>query len=102
MLDKRTHKLLERLTQICADGSYKVIEIVDLGVESVFLGQMLNYLAGNDMIDIKYTDEKVYCVSVLPKGRAIVEYEIKGNRGWLIIAASFVAAFVGSFIAGLL
>ena len=119
MLDKRTDKLLSYLAQICADGSYKVIEIADLlkamragyKADETALDQILKFLKDNEMIDIKYRDENVYCVSVLPKGRTHMETGSKknyynvtlGSRLTVItILGSFVAAFAGAFLAGII
>ena len=119
MLDGRTDKLLGHLARICADGTYKVIEIADLikslqsryKADAVILGQILKFLSDNEMIDIKYKDENVYCVSVLPRGRAHIESGSKKNYynitlgrrlSVLTIIGSFVAAFAGALLAGLL
>ena len=119
MLDKRTDKLLSYLSRVCADGSYKVIEIADLlkamrsthKVDEVALGQILKFLKDNEMIDIKYKDENVYCISVLPKGRTHMEtgnkqnyYNVTlgGRLATITIIGSFIAAFAGAFLASII
>jgi len=118
MLDKQTNTLLRILSRICADGSYKVIEISDLIkqmqpkyiVSETALDQMFKFLSSEEMIDIKYKDEKVYCVSVSPHGRVIaesgtrVEYDVKPSKFLAVftIIGSFAAAFMGALIACLI
>ena len=117
MLDKRTDKLLSHLAHICADGSYKVIETEELtkrcscSADGVVLGQMMKFLKDNDMIDIKYKDEKVYCLSVLPRGRAHLEYANKKNYynvtlgrrlAVFTVIGCFVAGFAGALLAGII
>lgn len=118
MIDKRSARLISALTQICADGSYKIIEINELikamlpryKIETTELSQIIRFLGDNEMIDVKYSDESVYCISVLPKGRVYEESQRMGQRdkkkgkyGWLFLAAvCFISAFLGSFLAGLI
>jgi len=106
MIDKRTEKLLSKLAHICADGSYKIIEKADLGEKAELVAQMIGFLQDTGCIDIKYTDEKVYCMTVLPKGRATVEKKhskeesaVLTKRTLLILAITCgVAAFVGTVV----
>jgi len=123
MLDKRTARILSVITKFCSDGSYKIIEIADLikempprsrvGAED--LGAIMRFLADGEMINIKYSDDKVYCVAVLPRGRVVdEESRIKRNtdKGISRLTISFllggsfimalVGAFLGAFLAGFL
>ena len=115
MLDKRTSKFLLTLARICEDGSYKIIEKTDLGKDIVAMDQMVRYLSDNEMIDVKYTDETVYCLTMLPKGRVLFEGTKKNRRTVtkierkvLIIlilgcfAASLLGSMLGSYFAGLM
>ena len=118
MLDKRSARLMFALTRICTDCSYKIIDINDLRkamlpryrVDATALEPMIRLLSDNEMIDVKYSDEKVYCLTVLPKGR-VYEEQVKvskrgkkaGRYGWVFLAiVCFVAAFAGAFLAGLI
>ena len=121
MLDKQSYKLLNILGTFCTDGSYKIIETSDLlkqmpsnyNVDVVLLDQLLRYLANNEMIDIKYKDDKVYCVSVLSKGRVYTEM-LPGKQkvmlpntsvrrySWFFMAGMFASAFLGALVAGLI
>lgn len=116
MLDKRSVKLLVFLVRSCEDGSFKVIETEDLmkavssRADLDVIRPILKFLRDSDMIDIKYSDETKYCLSVLPKGRVYVEtYNVKRKEialsrrmVLLIILGSFVAACAGSVLGGLL
>jgi hypothetical protein len=107
MLDKRTQKFLSVVAGICADGSYKIIEKVELAKivsDAAVLGQIVRYLQDNEMVDVKYVDETVYCLTVLPKGRVAVERTAGEQEKFgpkiiaLIIGGCFLAAFLGGLI----
>ena len=119
MLDKRTAKMMENILRMCDEGSYKIIEISDLikamlpryKFDSTSVSQTIKYLSGIEMIDIKYSDENVYCIAVLPKGRIFDEskdmkkYEsIKISKKTLtiMIAGCFLAAFAGALLANVI
>jgi len=111
-------RLLSAFAHICSDGSYKIIEKSELVKEVrgtkdfTALDQMVRYLSDNEMIDVKYSDDKVHCLTVLPKGRALVEGVRRKNRTatrierkFMVIlilgcfAASVIGAMIGSIIA---
>lgn len=113
MLDKRTFQILSRIAEICADGSFKIIERADLSKDDAVLSRCLQYLHDNEMIDMKYQDEKQCCVNVSPKGRVTlgdrvgVRKKILGGAMYLYViggcfVAGFVGAFLGAFLGGLL
>lgn len=117
MIDKRTVRLLSVLAKFCADGSYKIIEKTELtryGKSQTDLDQMIQFLVDSAQIDVKYSDDVQYCLTVLPKGRVTIE-ETHGKASgkdpiaaksmfWLwggcFIAAMF-GAIVGTIIAGI-
>jgi hypothetical protein len=116
MLDKRTAKFLSVLARICSDGSYKIIEKAELAKEVpadfTALNQMVSYLCDNEMVDVKYTDETVFCLTVLPHGRVTVE-TFRGGKNRetgiftrkiviVLIAGCFLAAVLGSLIGALI
>jgi hypothetical protein len=118
MLDKRSIKFLNNILVICGDGSYKIIETNDLikgmlpryKVDAEAISQITKFLVGNEMIDIKYNDENVYCMAVLPKARVYIEsksYQKKdtSTARLLIVAGmlgSFLAAFLGTLLANII
>ena len=116
MFDKRTVKLLKYVARTCEDGSFKVIEMADLAksissrVDPESVRPVLKFLADNEMIDIKYSDETKYCLTVLPKGRVYIEMQngkskdiaLSRRLARFIIIGSFLAAFAGAAAACIL
>ena len=110
--------MMQNLLKVCSDGSYKIIEISELikGMlpryksDAEGIAQIIKFLSGNDLIDVKYSDENVYCVAVLPKGRVIEESDQTKKQGktlgrWFIavmLIGCFAAAFLGAFVANLI
>lgn len=115
MLDKQTTSLLQNLNKICGDGSYKVLDKVDLlskmpkkyKTDNDGLNSMISHLQERNYLSVKYTDDQVYCLAVLPKGRLyeekneeLINEKKKYNK--LIITTmtlSCVASFIGAFLA---
>ncbi|MCL2756224.1 MAG: hypothetical protein FWE45_04215 [Firmicutes bacterium] len=119
MLDKRSYKLLDSLLHICGeDGSYKIIEYADIAravlprykIDNENILQIIKFLAAAELVDVKYTDESVVCVAILPKGRIYEEERMARNQNkvmgkgmaFLIIFGSFFAAIIGAIVGGLL
>ena len=117
MLDKRSKKLLDVLLKKCGeDGAYKILEIEDiqravrLKMDSEGLDHAMKFLAVQEMIDVKYNDEKVYCIAILPKGRLYEETRVNEKRGskmsrlvvLVIVASAFVGAFLGTALANII
>ena len=115
MLDKKSFKVLKVLNSICEEGTYKVIDYDSL-VEKIAsekkstklgLDQILEHLKLGQYIDIKYAENSTYCLSVLPKGRMILEESVnasstqKKSLTMLIITvvSSGLMAFLGAFLA---
>ena len=115
MLDKRTARMLENLIAVCGEGSYKIIEITDLvgdmspryKLDPEAIAQIIKHLTDREMIDVKYSDDKVYCIAVLPKGHNYDESKELKKREFLFskrfaiitVISSFVAAFLGALLA---
>ena len=113
MLDKRTSFLLAKINELCAEGSYKIVEKGELlscfperlQIDEEGLKQMMNYLQEHRYIDIRYAEDGVYCVCPLPDGRRYFEdvREAKGATGrnrrdivLLTVIGGFLGAFLGS------
>ena len=81
MLDTKSRLVLKFINSECEGGAYKIIDAADIisalpqrfKIDSDGLEQILNHLEENDLVTIKYGDETVYCLSMLPKGRQILE-----------------------------
>ena len=115
MLDKQTTDLLKSLNKFCADGSYKVLDKTDIlsslskkfNTDLDALKNMIEHLQERNYLSVKYSDENVYCLAVLPKGRLFEEKneELINERkkyNLLILTTmslSCVSAFVGAFLA---
>ena len=111
MLDKRTSFLLGKINELCAEGSYKIVEKEELlscfperlHVDDEGLKQMMNYLQEHSYIDIRYAEDGVYCVCPLPEGRLYFENvrEEKGKTGRNrrdIVLLTVIGAFLGAFL----
>ncbi len=83
MIDIKTKLVLKILAKECNDGNYKVVEISDIilslpkryRMDSEAVKHILTHLERQDLISIKYDDEDVYCLAVLPYGYEILESE---------------------------
>ena len=111
MLDKRTSVLLAKINELCAEGSYKIVDKEELlasfperlHVDEDGLKQMISYLEEHRYIDVRYADGGVYCVCPLPEGRLYFEEvrEVKGQTGRNrrdIVLLTVIGAFLGAFI----
>lgn len=118
MIDTKSKELLCTLARECKNG-YKVIEIDDLlfafpKLDNDYLLNMLDYLDDVGYISIKYKDNQVICLTVLPYGRQFIEQEdieknkmctLKKNLIKFYLIFFFVAilgAFVGTLIYNLI
>lgn len=121
MLDIKSKLTLKILIKECPNGAYKIVESSDIiaalppryRVDSDGLTNVLNYLERQDCISIKYDDDGVYCLCVLPYGFEVCENESKKGKEhkkssplpWIIILSTlfaFMGAFVGALIASLI
>ena len=83
MLDKRSEALLRLINKECNEGSYRVLEVDDLirlmpkkfKVDFDTISQLMGYLKTGEYVSVKYSDNEVFCVSPLPRGRRIFEVE---------------------------
>ncbi|MCI6573188.1 MAG: hypothetical protein MSA34_02380 [Firmicutes bacterium] len=83
MLDKRSEALLRIINKECSEGSYRVLEVDDLirlmpkkfKVDFDTISQLMGYLKTGEYVSVKYSDNEVFCVSPLPRGRRIFEVE---------------------------
>lgn len=115
MLDRKSFKVLKVLNSVCDEGTYKVVDYDSLMQKvsdqkhSTRLGleQILAHLKTGQYIDIKYSENNTYCLSVLPKGRMMVEENINSLKSQrraqfmmcLTIALSGIMSFLGAFVA---
>lgn len=117
MIDTKSKLVLSILAKESADGSYKIIEISDIimalpkryRMDSDAIKHILTHLERQDIISVKYDDDDVFCLAVLPYGFEILENEKpvlpkkvkeKSQIGmFLTIFLCFVSSLVGSAVA---
>ena len=121
MLDIKTKLILKILIKECPYGRYKIVDGKDVisalpqryktdldGLEETF-----SYLERQEMISIKYNDEGLYCLSVLPLGfeegaKTLVQQkrEEKSSRFWINLVflslSSMIAGILGVMLANIL
>ena len=81
MIDTKSKLVLKILAKEGADGSYKIVEVADIimalpkhfRMDSDAIAHILTHLERQDFISIKYDDDGVYCLAVLPLGFEILE-----------------------------
>ena len=81
MFDIKTKLVLKILAQECRNGNYKIVEVSDIimalpkrfRMDSDAIKHILEHLERQDFISIKYDDEDIYCLAVLPFGFEILE-----------------------------
>lgn len=116
MMDTKTKFVLKILANECRDGNYKIVETSDIifalpkhyRMDFEAIKHILAYLERQDIISIKYDDDGVYCLAVLPYGFEILENE-KSNAtkreetkvqktNMTTIVLSFLSALVGTIL----
>ncbi len=119
MLDIKSMLVLKFLSKQCSNGTYKIIDASDVisamparyKIDSDGLEHILTYLERQDCISIKYDDDGVYCLCVLPYGYELTESDSKKERKHtkfpsiffctIVFALAFVGALLGGIIAKL-
>lgn len=114
MIDTKSKLVLKILAKECGNGNYKIVEIPDIimslprhfRMDSEAVKHILTHLERQDIISIKYDDDDVYCLSVLPYGFEILENEkpklIKKEKtkerklNIMTIFLSFISALIGT------
>lgn len=114
MIDIKSKLVLKILAKECNNGNYKIIEIPDIimalprhfRMESEAIKHILTHLERQDMISIKYDDDDVFCLTVLPFGfetlendkpKFIKKEKIKEKKlNVATIILSFASAFLGT------
>ncbi|MDR0975638.1 MAG: hypothetical protein LBM01_01600 [Christensenellaceae bacterium] len=111
MLDKRTRSLLSFVLKISDDDKFKVVEIAELNAiegDAKKLGEILSFLSDGGYIEIKYSDEEVYCLRITAKGRLELKEKTHTARNknpifWFLIGGlGFIIMVSASFLGNLL
>ena len=117
MLDIKSKLVLKILAKECPNGAFRIVESKDIisampskyRVDSDGLDNILIYLERQEYISIKYDDDGVYCLCVLPFGNEIIEMDgqqksEKENlpRFWKLSLMTFLTSLSASLISLLL
>ncbi len=113
MLDLKSKLVLKILQKECRTSGYKVIDKADIisALPSKFrmdedgLDHIITFLERSECIHVKYDDEKVYCLCILPLGNQLTEKDTaeKKERRFspLLVFLIFFAALIGGFVGGI-
>lgn len=112
MLDVKSKLVLKILNKECKGGGYKIIEKGDIissmpakvrcDIEE--LEHIMAYLERHDCINIKYDDDNVYCVALLPGVTEMLEepkkegLKVPLSFWFLIFTLVFLGGLLGSFL----
>ncbi len=116
MLDIKSKLVLKILAKECPNGSFKIVESKDIisampnkyRVDNDGLDNILIYLERQEYISIKYDDDGIYCLCVLPFGDEILESASQKNEGtnsprlWKLSIMMFLSSLLASLLALLL
>lgn len=117
MLDIKSNIVLKILCKECPNGSYKIVDAGDIisampnkyKVDSEGLEHILIYLERQDYISIKYDDDNVYCLAVLPFGfqhcESSNQKEASQKRKlplYLMFIIYFFLSFLACFLANII
>ena len=112
MLDIKSKLVLKILQKECPGGAYKIVDAKDIvsampikfRVDNDGLDNILIYLERQEYISIKYDDDGVYCLCVLPFGNEVLENEmtIKKEKSHLPIFIFALLTFLGSLLSNLI
>ena len=117
MIDIKSKLVLSILAKESDDGSYKIVEVSDIimalpkhfRMDSEAVKHILTHLERQDMISIKYDDDGVYCLAVLPYGFEVLETEkprrpktkentINWKNFFILFSSAFFGAVVGAIV----
>lgn len=109
MLDTKSKLVLKILAKESSGGSYKIFESSDIisllpkryRTDSEGIRHILTHLERQDLISIKYDDDDLYCLAVLPFGfeeieeSPVMKVKEKPKANKLTIFLSFLFGFLG-------
>lgn len=112
MIDAKTTAVLAHLNALCEGGGYKIIEEKDVlsalsgeeQIESTTFREIMRFLTEREWVSVKYEGEGQYCLSVLPKGRTILETQgaKQTENHPFTLKSPFTAGFLGGLTGALL
>lgn len=112
MIDIKTKLVLKILAQECGNGNYKIVEISDIimalpkryRMDSDAVKHILEHLERQDYISIKYDDEDIYCLAVLPFGfetlesDSLMDFNRKKEKQKKFSVLTFVLCFASALL----
>ena len=113
MIDIKSKLVLKILQKECPNGDYKIIESKDIissmpnrhKLDNSSLNNILIYLERQEFISIKYDDEGIYCLCILPFGYEYLQNQKeqkKAKENPLPLSIKILIVFFASFIANFL
>ena len=112
MIDAKTTAVLAHLNALCVGGGYKIIEEKEVlsalsgeeQMESTTFREIMRFLTEREWVSVKYEGEGQYCLSVLPKGRTVLETQGAKQVGtpYFSLKSPFSAGFLGGLTGALL
>ncbi len=116
MIDFKSKLILSILAKECSNGNYKIVEIPDIimsiprryRMDSDAVKRILNHLERQELISVKYDEDDVFCLAVLPYGFEILENEKPANLkiikekqskiNFLTVFMCFLSSIIGSLV----
>ncbi len=113
MLDIKSKLVLKILIKECPNGAYNIVDGRDIismlpnkyKLDTEGLDNILIYLERQEFISIKYDDDGIYCLCVLPFGNEVLEHEAeqkkensKSSFSWVKFLIIFIISFIASFL----
>ncbi len=112
MLDKNALIVLKALNKLAETDSYKVVTVEEIiatinakiSFSNEDIKQIIEFLAKQEYINIKFSEDDTFCYSILPKTKPIVEqtkiHEISTTKTPILnYVFTALAAFIGTMLA---
>lgn len=119
MQETKYFLVLDVLSKECQDKGYRILEKSDLlallsnkcKISEAELDKIVFSLEKDELVSLKYEDEKVYCVCVLSKGSKLLEEKKNKEKPakasphfnyFIIFLLSFIASFIACMLTKLI
>lgn len=111
MLDTKSTLILKILQKECKNGSYKILDKNDIisalparyRCDTDELDHIISYLERQDYVSVKYDDDNIYCLCILPAINEITTPKRrKKEKKYLLPLIVFILAFLGALCGGIL
>lgn len=110
MLDTKSTLILKVLQKECKDGSYKILDKNDIisalptryRCDTEELDHIISYLERQDFVSVKYDDDNIYCLCILPAINEIASPKKKNKKKGFLPLIIFIITFIASFLGSLL